>query len=110
LRSGAPPRITALVTLWCLAAAVASSAQAGTGACAGFEWPLDVALASMSANDIEALPSGANLAAVPRKAFAVAPVQTDVLLALRDRGAVNDRVHQELQIKLDRANADLREG
>jgi hypothetical protein len=29
-------------------------------------------------------------------------------MALRDQGVVNDRVHQELQLDLDRANADLR--
>jgi hypothetical protein len=29
---------------------------------------------------------------------------------LRDRGVVNDRVHQELQLDLDRANPDLRAG
>jgi monovalent cation/hydrogen antiporter len=41
---------------------------------------------------------------------AVYHAQTDALLSLRDRGVVNDRVHQELQLDLDRANADLREG
>ena len=41
---------------------------------------------------------------------AVYRAQTDALLALRDQGAINDRVHQELQLELDRANADLREG
>jgi CPA1 family monovalent cation:H+ antiporter len=35
--------------------------------------------------------------------------QTDALLALRDREIVNDRVHQDLQLELDRANADVRE-
>jgi hypothetical protein len=40
---------------------------------------------------------------------AVYRAQTDLLLSLRDRGALNDRVHQELQLGLDRANADLRE-
>jgi len=41
---------------------------------------------------------------------AVYAAKTDALLALRDRGVVNDRVHRELQLDLDRANADLREG
>jgi CPA1 family monovalent cation:H+ antiporter len=41
---------------------------------------------------------------------AVYRAQTAALLALRDQGVVNDRVHQELQIDLDRANADLRAG
>jgi CPA1 family monovalent cation:H+ antiporter len=40
---------------------------------------------------------------------AVYRAQTDVLLALRDQGALNDRAHQELQLDLDRANADARE-
>jgi len=40
---------------------------------------------------------------------AVYRAQTDALLALRDRGTVNDRVHQELQLELDRSSADLRE-
>jgi CPA1 family monovalent cation:H+ antiporter len=39
---------------------------------------------------------------------AVYEAQTKALLALRDRGAVNDRVHQELQLELDRDSADLR--
>jgi hypothetical protein len=33
---------------------------------------------------------------------------TEAVLELRDRGTVNDRVHQELQLELDRANADVR--
>ena len=41
---------------------------------------------------------------------AVYAAQTDALLALRDQGVVNDRVHQELQLDLDRASADLRAG
>lgn len=41
---------------------------------------------------------------------AVYRAKTDALLALRDQGVVNDRVHQELQLDLDRANADLRAG
>ena len=41
---------------------------------------------------------------------AVYAAKTDALLALRDRGALNDRVHQQLQLDLDRANADVREG
>ena len=36
---------------------------------------------------------------------AVYRAQADALLALRDQGVVNDRVHQELQLDLDRANA-----
>ncbi|HME71542.1 MAG TPA: Na+/H+ antiporter [Myxococcota bacterium] len=36
--------------------------------------------------------------------------KTDALLALRDQGALNDRLHHQLQLDLDRANADLREG
>ncbi len=39
---------------------------------------------------------------------AVYQAKTDALLALRDRSVVNDRVYQELQLELDRANADLR--
>jgi CPA1 family monovalent cation:H+ antiporter len=39
---------------------------------------------------------------------AVYLAQTDTLLSLRDGGSVNDRVHQELQLQLDRANADVR--
>jgi CPA1 family monovalent cation:H+ antiporter len=38
---------------------------------------------------------------------AVYRAQTDALLALRDRGVVNDKIHQELQLQLDRASADL---
>ena len=41
---------------------------------------------------------------------AVYQAQTAALLGLRDQGAVNDRVHQELQLDLDRANTDLRAG
>jgi CPA1 family monovalent cation:H+ antiporter len=41
---------------------------------------------------------------------AVYKAQTDALLALRDQGVVNDQVHQELQLDLDRANAHLRAG
>jgi CPA1 family monovalent cation:H+ antiporter len=40
---------------------------------------------------------------------AVYRAQTGLLLSLRDRAALNDRVHQELQLGLDRANADVRE-
>jgi hypothetical protein len=39
---------------------------------------------------------------------AVYQAQTDALLDLRDKGAVNDRVHQILQLDLDRANAERR--
>jgi len=41
---------------------------------------------------------------------AVYRAQTDALLGLRDQGVVNDRVHQELQLDLDRASADMRAG
>jgi CPA1 family monovalent cation:H+ antiporter len=41
---------------------------------------------------------------------AVYAAKTDALLTLRDGGALNDRVHQQLQLDLDRANADLQEG
>jgi CPA1 family monovalent cation:H+ antiporter len=41
---------------------------------------------------------------------AVYRAKTDALLALRNHGALNDKVHQELQLELDRSNADLREG
>jgi hypothetical protein len=41
---------------------------------------------------------------------AIYRAQTDALLALRDQGVVNDRVHQELQLDLDRASSDLRAG
>ena len=36
---------------------------------------------------------------------AIYHVQGETLLALRDRGLLNDRVHQELQIELDREHA-----
>jgi CPA1 family monovalent cation:H+ antiporter len=39
---------------------------------------------------------------------AIYEAQTEALLELRDQGVVNDRVHQELQLDLDRAAADLR--
>ncbi len=39
---------------------------------------------------------------------AVYQAKTDALMALRDRGVVNDRVHQDLQLDLDRSNSDLR--
>lgn len=39
---------------------------------------------------------------------AIYHAQTSALLALRDHGAVNDKVHQELQLELDRASVDLR--
>jgi CPA1 family monovalent cation:H+ antiporter len=38
---------------------------------------------------------------------AVYAAETGALLALRDRGAINDRVHRDLQLDLDRANGDL---
>jgi hypothetical protein len=41
---------------------------------------------------------------------AIYDAQTRELLALRDKGVVNDRIHQELQLDLDRASADLRGG
>ena len=37
--------------------------------------------------------------------LAIYVAQTDALLHLRDSGAINDKVHQELQLDLDRANA-----
>ena len=40
---------------------------------------------------------------------AVYAAQAAELLCLRDRGALNDRVHQALQLELDRANSELRE-
>jgi hypothetical protein len=40
-------------------------------------------------------------------AQAVYRAQSEALLGLRDRGGVNDRVWQELQLELDRANASL---
>lgn len=39
---------------------------------------------------------------------AVYRAQTEALLGLRDRGLLNDRVHRELQLELDGANAELR--
>ena len=39
---------------------------------------------------------------------AIYEAQTTALLRLRDNGTVNDRVHQELQLELDRASTDLR--
>jgi monovalent cation/hydrogen antiporter len=39
---------------------------------------------------------------------AVYEAQTQALLALRDKGTVNDRVHQALQLDLDRSNSELR--
>ena len=41
---------------------------------------------------------------------AVYQAQTAALLGLRDQAVVNDRVHQELQLDLDRGNSDLRAG
>ena len=41
---------------------------------------------------------------------AVYRAQTDALLALRDQAVINDRVHQGLQLDLDRAHSDLRAG
>ena len=41
---------------------------------------------------------------------AVYRAQAEALLSLRDQGVVNDRVHQELQLDLDRAHVDLRSG
>jgi CPA1 family monovalent cation:H+ antiporter len=41
---------------------------------------------------------------------AIYRAQTEALLALRNQGVVNDRVHQELQLDLDRASSDLRAG
>jgi CPA1 family monovalent cation:H+ antiporter len=41
---------------------------------------------------------------------AVYQAETDALLSLRDHGTLNDRTHQQLQLDLDRENADLREG
>jgi len=41
---------------------------------------------------------------------AVYQAQTDALLSLRDRGVLNDHVHQELQLGLDRENSDVRAG
>jgi CPA1 family monovalent cation:H+ antiporter len=41
---------------------------------------------------------------------AVYQAKTDALLSLREHGALNDRAHQQLQLDLDRTNADLREG
>jgi len=41
---------------------------------------------------------------------AVYRAQTDALLRLRDQGGLNDRVHQELQLDLDRSSVDLRAG
>jgi CPA1 family monovalent cation:H+ antiporter len=38
---------------------------------------------------------------------AIYQAQTDALLALRDQGVVNDSIHQELQLQLDRASAAL---
>jgi len=41
---------------------------------------------------------------------AIYHAKTDALLARRDQGAVDDRIYQELQLELDRANADPRAG
>jgi len=41
---------------------------------------------------------------------AIYQAQTNALLTLRDQGVVNDRVHQEMQLELDRATTDLRAG
>jgi len=41
---------------------------------------------------------------------AVYQAKTGALLSLRDRGGLNDRAHQELQLDLDRENADVRTG
>src|SRR5262245_37196972 len=41
---------------------------------------------------------------------AVYQAETEALLSLRDRGVLNDRAHQELQLDLDRENSDVRAG
>lgn len=63
-------------------------------------------LASLQAEDELARASAQmRLAVADEVRSAVYQAQTDALLALRDKGAVNDRVHQILQLDLDRANA-----
>jgi monovalent cation/hydrogen antiporter len=66
-------------------------------------------LASLQAED-ELVRANAKqrLAVADEVRHAVYEAQTNTLLALRDKGDVNDRVHQELQLDLDRANAELR--
>ena len=54
--------------------------------------------------------SGKRLAVAGDVRRAIYQAQAAALLALRDQGVVNDRVHQELQLDLDRANSDLRAG
>jgi hypothetical protein len=38
---------------------------------------------------------------------AIYRAQTEALLALRDEGVVNDRIHQQLQLQLDRASLQV---
>jgi CPA1 family monovalent cation:H+ antiporter len=65
---------------------------------------------------LEAADSMARAEAMQRMAVtddvrhAVYQAQTDALLELRDRALLNDTVHQELQLELDRANVGLRNG
>jgi monovalent cation/hydrogen antiporter len=67
-------------------------------------------LASLQAEDADARALALQRLAVAGEVRrAVYQAQTDALLKLRDQGAVNDRVHQELQLDLDRASADLRQ-
>jgi monovalent cation/hydrogen antiporter len=68
-------------------------------------------LASLQAEDAVARAQALQRLAVAEDVRrAVYQAQTDALLSLRDQGVVNDRVHQELQLELDRANSDLRTG
>jgi len=68
-------------------------------------------LASLQAEDeMERSKALQRLAVAEDVRHAVYEAQTKALLALRDQGVVNDRVHQGLQLDLDRANADVRAG
>lgn len=67
-------------------------------------------LAALEAEDeVERLDAHRRLAVTDEVRRAVYHAQSHALLQLRDAGSVNDKVHQELQLELDRANALLRE-
>ena len=66
-------------------------------------------LASLQAEDTLVRDQAKQRLAVTREVRrAVYEAQAAALLALRNQGVVNDRVHQDLQLDLDRASSDLR--
>src|SRR5262245_6063160 len=68
-------------------------------------------LASLQAEDETARTDALRRLEVAREVRrAVYQAETGALLSLVDRGALNDRVYQELQLDLDRENSDVRAG